>query len=74
MGKISYEAWRGHVCRILVDQGHVKRESKISPDIYRPYYEDGLSPAKAIREDLGMNAIRNYGGVYPDQEDRTNGN
>lgn len=58
--KISYNAWRDSVSRILVGQGHVKHERKIAPDIYMPYYEDGYSPAKAVREDLGINAIHFY--------------
>jgi len=66
--KINYERWRDSVCRILVSQGHVSHESKIAPDIYMPYYEDGYSPAKAVREDLGMNAIRFWYWDKPDQE------
>ena len=66
--KIDYTTWRGQVCKILVSEGHVNHESKVAPDIYRPYYDDGYSPAKAVREDLGMNAIRNYKWL-PGEED-----
>ncbi len=55
---MTYKFWRESIIRILLSQGHVKHEDKVCKNIYRPYFDDGYSPAAAVKEDLGIDAIK----------------
>lgn len=60
---MTYETWRESVIRILTNQRLIRLSTKMAPDIYLPYFEDGYTPAKAIKEDMGEDAIRYWGEV-----------
>lgn len=63
---MQYKLWRESVIRILYHQGHIKYTNKVSENIYDVYFNEGFSPSEAVKEDLGIDAIKyfNYNETY----------
>lgn len=60
---MTYKAWREAVIRILTSQKLITPEREVSDDIYYHYYEDGYSPVKAVKADLGEDCIKYFNGM-----------
>lgn len=62
---MSYKTFRESVVRILLSQRLIRLSTKLTGDFYKEYWEEGLSPAQAVKEDLGVDAIHNALGLEP---------
>ena len=62
--RVNFEDWINTVESLMTVTGILSHESKISPDGYRPYYEDGLPPYEALREEFGKDWVKVYQKYY----------
>ena len=49
----KYLAWLKHVKIILVTRGLMKSSVDLCPKSWRMYFDDGMKPIEAVKEDIG---------------------
>jgi hypothetical protein len=50
----KYEKWLNHLHWFLVFGGLIKEETILCRKSWRMYFDDGLNPAEAVKEDMGQ--------------------
>ena len=61
---IDYKLWREAVIRLLKNNNLISHNRDVTEDIYYPYYEDGYKPNEAIKEDLGVDSLKNFNNEF----------